>query len=149
FTPSAARVMNLIATDVGRPISDIKPRINVPDLEKMITDVIETFSSKEREVQDQDGNWYDLSIRPYRTQENKIDGAVLAVFDIDALKRKEQQIMEAEALIRTILDTAAEGFITIDENGVIRSFNKAAEKMFGYNATEVIGKNVNMLMPTP
>ncbi len=61
------------------------------------------------------------------------------------LKRLE----ESEARTRTILKTAVEGVITIDEKGIVDSFNSAAEKMFGYSANEVLGQSVNMLMPSP
>ena len=56
---------------------------------------------------------------------------------------------EREALLRAILETSPDGLITIDEDGIIQSFNPAAERMFGYNAAEVIGRNVSCLMPSP
>ena len=56
---------------------------------------------------------------------------------------------EREALLRAILETSPDGLITIDEDGVIQSFNPAAERMFGYGAAEVIGQNVSCLMPSP
>jgi PAS domain S-box-containing protein len=61
----------------------------------------------------------------------------------------EQALRDSEAKARAILDTAVDGIITISETGIIRSFNRAAERLFGYRATEVIGKPVNMLMPEP
>jgi two-component system CheB/CheR fusion protein len=146
FTPSAAKVMNLISTDVGRPIGDIKPRIDMPDLESLIVQVVDTFAIKEREVQDREGRWYHLSIRPYRTLDNKIDGAVLTVVDVDTLKRSEQRITEAEARLRAIVDTASEGIITMDEREQLQSFNKAAQKIFGYDAGEVMSKNAALLI---
>jgi two-component system, LuxR family, sensor kinase FixL len=56
---------------------------------------------------------------------------------------------EREALLQAILKTSPDGLITIDATGAIRSFNPAAERMFGYDAAEVIGRNVSCLMPSP
>jgi two-component system CheB/CheR fusion protein len=87
YTPMAEKVLNLIPTDIGRPISDIKPNIDCPDLEGLITEAIDSVTIKEREVQDRNGTWYSLRIRPYKNVENRIDGAVLALFDIDSSRR--------------------------------------------------------------
>jgi two-component system CheB/CheR fusion protein len=89
FTPMAERVLNLIPSDVGRPISDIKPNFDFPELERLITEAIDTVSVKERDVRDQKGNWYSMRIRPYKNLENKIDGAVVALFRVDRPGRQE------------------------------------------------------------
>jgi len=149
FTPAAAKVLHMIPADAGRPFGEIKPRMQVADVEQLIAEVVDSLAVMEREVQDLEGHWYNLSIRPYRTLDNKIDGAVIAIVDVDTLKRSEQRIIEAEGYLRAILDTAAEGVITSDEREVIQSFNKAAEQMFGYPADEVRGKNISILMPPP
>jgi two-component system CheB/CheR fusion protein len=81
FTPMAEKVLNLIPTDVGRPISDIKPNIDCQDLEHLIAESIDTVTIKEREVRDRAGNIYNLRVRPYKNVENRIDGAVLALFE--------------------------------------------------------------------
>ncbi len=149
FTPTAAKVLNLIPTDLDRLFSDVKPELQLADLHQLIAEVLGTLVVKEREFQAQDRHWYQLIIRPYRTLDDKMEGVVIAVVDVDTLKRSEQRIIEAEAHLRAILDTAAEGIITINEHGTIQSFNRAAEQIFGCQAEEVRGKNVSSLMPTP
>lgn len=62
---------------------------------------------------------------------------------------RTQALQEKQRRVEAIVQTAVEGIITIDERGLIDSFNPAAEKMFGYTAAEVIGQNVSMLMPSP
>jgi PAS domain S-box-containing protein len=69
--------------------------------------------------------------------------------EIAAHQRTEEALTESEARTRAIVETAAEGVITIDERAVVQAFNAAAERLFGYQAAEVIGHNVNMLQPEP
>jgi len=82
-TPAARNVFNVLQSDVGRPISDFKPNIDIPDLEELLREVIETLAMRERKVTDREGREYSLRLRPYRTTENKIDGAVITLVDIN------------------------------------------------------------------
>ena len=86
FTASAEKVLNVIPTDIGRPIGHLNLNIPIPDLEPLILEAIDSVSIKEREVQDGEGHWYSLRIRPYRTTDNRIDGAMLLFIDIDSYK---------------------------------------------------------------
>jgi two-component system CheB/CheR fusion protein len=106
FTPAAERLLNLIPADVGRPISDIKLRFNTPDIEQLLIDTIDSVTPKELEVRDQQGRWYSLRLRPYLTLENKIDGAVMMLIDIDALKRIEEALRESESRFKLMADSA-------------------------------------------
>ncbi len=92
FTPLAERFFNLIPGDLGRRITDINPNIVIRDLERMVSDVIETLRIQEQEVQDREGRWYSLRVRPYRTSDNRIDGAVVMLVDIDEIKRALEEL---------------------------------------------------------
>src|SRR5438477_7072602 len=88
--PRARDAVNILPTDIGRPLSELRPNINVPDLENILREVIETLGTRERKVTDKDGRKYSLRVRPYRTTDNKIDGAVLTLVDIDGTKRSDE-----------------------------------------------------------
>jgi two-component system CheB/CheR fusion protein len=91
FTPPAEKVFNLIPTDIGRPISDIKSKLDVEDLAGMTAAVIDSLTPYEGTVQDKAGNWYSLRIRPYVTLDKNIDGASIVLLDIDSVRRQLQQ----------------------------------------------------------
>ena len=116
FTPTAAHLFNLIPTDVGRPLSDIKHNLKVTDLEQQILEVIDTLNLKNQEVQDQDGHWYDLRIRPYRTLDNQIDGAVVVLVEIDTLKRSAEQVREARDYAEAIVQTVRESLVVLNSD---------------------------------
>ena len=87
FTPMAEKIMNLIPSDIGRPITDIKPNLKIPDLRRVIQQVIDSLEIQQIEVQDNRGRWYSMKLRPYRTLDNKIDGVVIVLFDLDSRMR--------------------------------------------------------------
>lgn len=83
FTPQAAKALGVTATDVGRPITRLKLRIEVPDLEQMMLDVISEVRPKQARATDAEGQLWELRLAPYRTADNRIDGVVLSVVPID------------------------------------------------------------------
>lgn len=83
FTPKSERLLNLISSDTGRPITDIKPNFDLPDLKQMIVDTIDTMVARERQILDTEGKAYIFRIRPFRTTDNRIEGAVLTFFDMN------------------------------------------------------------------
>ncbi|HKS25664.1 MAG TPA: CheR family methyltransferase [Thermoanaerobaculia bacterium] len=84
---AAQRVLNLLPTDIGRSIADMKTTLVLEDLDKLIASVIDNLEVREMTVQDRNGRWYSLRVRPYKTMDNKIDGAVMVVIDVDQLRR--------------------------------------------------------------
>lgn len=125
FTPQAEKVLSLISTDVGRPVGDIKLRINIPDLEALVVEVIDTVGVREREVHDAEGRWYLMRIRSYKTLDNRIDGAVVVLVDIDALKRSEAEISAARDYAEAIIGTVREPLIVLDEHLRVRMANRS------------------------
>ena len=90
-----------------------------------------------------------VSISPVRNGSGQIIGACKIARDITERKRVEANLREGEQLMRAILDTAADAIITINEHGIIQSANAATGHLFGYGASELIGQNINVLMPEP
>ncbi len=123
FTPMAEKLFNLVPTDVGRPISDFKLNLSVPDLEPLLAEVIETATAREREVQDRQGLWYLLRIRPYKTLENKIDGAVIVLVDVDTLHRAREY---AEGIVATV----RESLLVLDADLCVQTASRSFYQTF-------------------
>jgi two-component system CheB/CheR fusion protein len=136
FTPTAAQVFNLIATDVGRPLSDINHRLVLNDLETRIVRVMDTLEQTSEEVQDQAGRWYDLRIRPYRTLDNRIDGAVVVLVDIDALKRNAEQLRQARDYAEAIVQTVREALVILTADARVVTANRQFYQLFQVNEEE-------------
>ncbi|MCG6136186.1 MAG: ATP-binding protein [Nostoc sp. LLA-1] len=130
FTPMAQRLFNLIPADAGRPLSDIRANLDVPDLETLILEVLDTLSIKELEVQTLGGHWYNLRIRPYRTTENKIDGVVLVLVDIDDLKRSAATLEEARNYAEAIVETVQVPLIVLDADFRVNKANHSFYETF-------------------
>ena len=85
-TPAARNTFNILPTDIGRRITELRPNIDIPDLGNILRDVTETLNMCERKVRDREGREYSLRVRPYRTIDNKIDGAVITLVDLGGKK---------------------------------------------------------------
>jgi two-component system CheB/CheR fusion protein len=142
FTPMAEKVFRLIAADVGRPIADLKPRINVPDLEEILQRVVDTLLPHEQEVQDQEGRQYLLRVRPYRTGDNRIDGTVLQLADVSDLKRSLKEVKHARDYAETIVNTVREPLVVLDQNLAIRNANRAFYLAFGLPQNSGAGQSI-------
>jgi two-component system CheB/CheR fusion protein len=86
FTAMAEKLFKLIPGDIGRPITDIAMPMEIPNFDKQVLDVFDSLTPKDIEVQDKSGHWWSVRIRPYKTTDHKIDGAVIAMLDIDSIK---------------------------------------------------------------
>jgi two-component system CheB/CheR fusion protein len=142
FTPSATRLFHLIPSDVGRPIQDLRNKLHLSDVDSLIANVLETLAVKELEVQDENGYWYRLQIRPYRTTDHRIEGAVLSFVDIQALKLALGRIQKALDYSTLIADALKIPSIILDKNLTIRSVNQLFCKIFDLSASGAEGRQL-------
>lgn len=124
FTPKAENVFKLRPGDVGRPISDIRSEINL-DFYSLIPEVISSLNSKEIEVQDHQGRWMRMLIRPYKTIDNRIDGAVISLIDITALKQKVAFSEDAQDYLISVAESVTVPLAVLDQNLCLKSANRS------------------------
>lgn len=142
FTPAISKVMSLISSDVGRPISAIKLLIDIPDLERLVLGVIESATVKEIEVKDNSSYWYSMRIHPYSTVENKIDGVVIVFLDIDFLKRAQAKIQAASDFTQAIVETIPAPLLVLDRSLLVLSANNAFYEKFKVSRTDTEGRYI-------
>ena len=127
FTPPAQKLLNLLPSDVGRRLTEIRPNLEISDLGMLIRQAIESITPQEREIRDINKAWYLLRIRPYKTADNKIDGAVVSFQDIDQLKRTlDQTRYFADALI----ENAREPILVLDSRLHVTAANETFYREF-------------------
>ena len=144
FTPAMADLFHVRDSDRGRPITDIVTRMHYTDLRRDVNKVMRTLTVVEHEVQiAEEGTFFLMRIRPYRTVDNVIDGVVLTFVDITDRKRHEETLAQLAAIV----DSSQDAIIGHAFDGTITSWNLGAEQIFGYRADEAIGQPFSMLIP--
>ena len=132
FTRAIEPMLNLIAADVGRSITDLQPQFALPDLQGLLLDAMQGGSRKSRDVRDAHGRWYSLRILPSVGADGMIDGAVLMLIDIDAAKRG---LDFAEAIVETV----REPLVILTQNLMVMKANKAFYDTFQASPEETEG----------
>lgn len=149
FTFHATKVVNLISSDIGRPIIHIATNLKY---EKFIMDAKEVLSThvyKEIELQTNDGLWYQMRIIPYLTTNNVIDGVVITFSDINKLKtsyeeinKLNQDILLARDYADNIIDTVRESLLILDKDLKVLSANRSFYKTFNTVSERTVGKYI-------
>lgn len=137
FTTEAKRVSNLIAIDVGRPLSDIVSKLTYDRLSEDAQDVLQTLVIKEREVQAIDGTWFFMRILPYRSSKNTIEGLVMTFLDITKLKKAERTVIAARDFAASIVETVREPLLVLDDRLRVVAANQAFYRTFHVTPHEV------------
>jgi len=128
FTLEAKKVFNLIPSDIGRPLHDIRSNLDYDDVEKDSKEVLETLQKKEREIQTKDGEWYLMQIVPYRSAANTIEGVVLTFTDITEVKRTSGY--------ESIVETVREPLVVLDGELKISFANRSFYRTFQVSKEE-------------
>ncbi len=147
FTPRARDIFNVIGNDAGRSLFDITHRLDYPLLAKDAAEAFEELHLVEREVRDREGqHWYLARFLPYRTLDDRIEGAVLTFIDISDRRRAEEELRAGEAHLKLLAQsTKGYAIITLDCDGLITTWNCGAELILGYRETEVLGQTVDII----
>ncbi|HSN79646.1 MAG TPA: PAS domain-containing protein, partial [Rhodoferax sp.] len=150
FTPAASSIINLILSDVGRPVSHIVNNlVGYTTLLVDVQQVLKTLVPKEAEVQTNDGKCYVLRIRPYRTLDNVIEGAVITFVEVTEVKRTREALQQASALLRlAVVVRDAHDAITVQTlDGHTIAWNPGAENLYGWTEAEALQMNVSQRIP--
>lgn len=136
FTPEITSVINLIQTDVDRPLSDMVQKLKYTNLIPDVKEVIDTLVYKERQVQTTDGNWFNMRIFPYKTVENAIDGVVITFNEITKSKLMEESLIEANNFALSVISTVREPMVVLDGELRVILANRSFYKTFHVNPQE-------------
>lgn len=139
FTPSAVSVFNLIAADVGRPLSDLTMRLDYLQLAQDARRVLETLQPSEREVGDEQGRRYLARVRPYRTIDDRIGGVVLAFVDITERKEAQESLRQSQERFSAIVNQASVGVAQTRLNGELTFVNTCYCSLMGYDERDLLG----------
>ncbi|WP_151445874.1 chemotaxis protein CheB [Lacisediminimonas profundi] len=146
FTPRANDIFSIIPSDIGRSLLDITHRLEYPQLADDIASTLETLQPVERELPSNDGRFYIVRLLPYRTIEDKIDGAVMTFFDITRRRKAEENLRFGEESMRMMAESTRDyAIITSDLQGMVRTWNRGAQLIFGYTEAEMLGQSADIL----
>ncbi|MBI5231797.1 MAG: SpoIIE family protein phosphatase [Coriobacteriales bacterium] len=145
LTPQADTILNVVPADVGKPVTDLNLKVDVPDFRGAIERVLRTHEPSQTEVQDADGHWFSMRIRPYRTGADSYEGVVIAFIDIDPLKRTTRVAESALAHAQAVVETVREPLLTLTPAMHVQEANRAFYDAFGVSPDETIGVSIYAL----
>lgn len=146
FTLPMQRLLNVRPEDIGRSIGEIRLQLSLENIVPILTDVLETLGARELEVQDRNGRWHLLRVRPYRTAENKIEGVVVVLVDIDQLRRSQQHLVYARDFARSLLESVPVPIVVLHQDFAIRTVNTAFRNLTRMSATELENRSLPELL---
>ena len=151
FTPTATKIINLILTDVGRPLAHVATNLeSYNNLSEDVQEVLNTLIPKELEVSTKDGRWYSMRIQPYRTLDNVIEGAVLTFVDTTNVVKAREALAKVNEMLRlAVVVRDSHDAITVQGlDGRILAWNPAACRIYGWSESEALLMNESDRIPS-
>ena len=146
YTPSAVALFNLIPTDIGRPLSNLKNHLHYPGLADDAQRVLQGLIPIEREVDDSRQRWYLVRMLPYRTIDDRIAGVVLTLVDITERKSGREALRSSEEWLRLVVDSAVEyAIFSMDLELRVTSWNAGAQRLLGFAEDEILGQSADVI----
>mgnify|MGYP002348480798 FL=1 len=150
FTPAATVIVNLILSDVGRPVAHIVS--NLVGYDRLVADaqvVLNTLIPKEVDVQTTEGRFFTMRILPYRTLDNVIEGAVITFIEITAIVRTREALRKANEQLRlaVVVRDATDAITVQDLEGRTIAWNPGAERLYGWTEAQALAMNVRERIP--
>ena len=149
FTPRATDIVNLIPTDVGRPINHIVSNLQYDKLLDDARKVLKTLESKTTEVMDKSGRWYVVRIIPYRTVNNIIDGVVITFLNIHNQKKAENELIRighefkaAQEIASQLINTLPYPALLIDKHYKVLLENNCFSELYTHNVDKLTTHNL-------
>jgi len=138
FTPPATKIIKMIESDIGRPITDLVQNLRYDRLHEDVTEVLDTLTLKEVPVQTKDGEWFLMRVLPYRTGDNVIDGVVMTFSDITTLKHLEA-LNESGRLATGVMGTVRESLLVLDADLSVVAANRSFYRVFQTTERATVG----------
>ncbi len=142
FTPKVAEVFSILNTDQGRPLSDLTHRLAGPHLLEDARQVLDRLVPVMREVQSEDGRWFQSRFLPYRTPDDRIEGVVLTLMEITDRKTAEKEIQQARDYAEAIIETLPEPLLVLNPDLTVKTANPSFYEHFRVASAQTEGRRI-------
>jgi two-component system CheB/CheR fusion protein len=146
FTPRAAGIFNVLASDVNRPLFDLTHRLDYPQMQTDASEAFESLRPIERQVASTDGRWFISRVLPYRSSEDRIEGVVMNFIDVTERHEADMLVRAGGERLSQLFDASTQFVIVIlDQDGRVTRWNKGATQALGYAESEALGQTVDLI----